>query len=88
MLGLSLPQLPWANHWNVIFIGLIFFVMQLFLCMRFWSRMKRHHRELSKLLADLEVGGGGRDIEAFVNDIPWLKWVDMNFPRNSSTPGN
>jgi hypothetical protein len=88
MLGLSLPQLPWANHWNVIFIGLVFFAMQLFLCRRFWSRMKRHHRELSKLLADLETGGDGRDIEAFVGDIPWLKWVDMNFPRNSTTPGN
>ncbi len=88
MFGFTVPRLPWANHWNVVFIGLVFFAMQLFLCMRFWSRMKRHHRELSKLLDDLETGGDGRDIEAFVFDIPWLKWVDMNFPRKTRTPGS
>ena len=88
MLGLTFPQLPWANHWNVVFIGAAFFAMQVFLCLRFWSRMKRHHRKLSKLLADLEAGGHGRDIDAFVRDIPWLKWVDQNFPRDSRTPSN
>lgn len=88
MFGITVPRLPWANHWNVVFIGLVFFAMQLFLCMRFWHRMKRHHRELSKLLDDLETGGHGRDIEAFVGDIPWLKWVDMNFPRGTRTPGS
>jgi len=88
MFGFMVPKLPWANHWNVVFIGLVFLAMQLFLCIRFWHRMKRHHRELSKLLDDLETGGGGRDIEAFVFDIPWLKWVDMNFPRGTRTPGS
>lgn len=88
MFAITVPRLPWANHWNVVFIGLVFLAMQLFLCLRFWSRMKRHHRELSKLLDDLEAGGGGRDIEAFVGDIPWLKWVDVNFPRGTRTPGS
>ncbi|NLF70271.1 MAG: hypothetical protein GX575_14625 [Candidatus Anammoximicrobium sp.] len=88
MFGITVPQLPWANHWNVVFIGLAFFAMQLFLCGRFWYRMKRHRRELSKLLEDLEQGGDGRDIEAFVGDIPWLKWVDVNFPRRTRTPGS
>lgn len=88
MLGIALPRLPWANHWNVVFIGLVFLAMQLFLCMRFWFRMKRDHRQLSKLLGDLQAGGDGRDIEAFVGDIPWLNWVDTNFPRGTRTPGS
>jgi uncharacterized protein YoxC len=88
MFGFILPSLPWANHWNVVFIGLVFLAMQLFLCMRFWYRMKRHHRTLSKLLRDLEAGGDGRDIQAYVGEMPWLKWVDINFPRNTTTPGN
>jgi ABC-type transporter Mla subunit MlaD len=88
MFGLNLPTLPWANHWNVVFIGVVFLAMQLLLCRRFWSRMKRHHRRLSKLLRDLETGGDGREIQAYVVEMPWFKWVDTNFPRNSTTPGN
>ncbi len=88
MFKFNLPQLPWQAHWNVVFIGLAFFAMQLFLCVRFWFRMRRHHRELSKLLNDLESGGDGRDVEAFASDLPWLKWVDRYFPRDSTTPGS
>jgi ABC-type transporter Mla subunit MlaD len=77
-----------ANHWIVISIGLLFLAMQLYLCLRFWYRMRRHHREINKLLNDLAEGGDGRDIEAYARDIPWLRWVDTNFPRDSATPGS
>jgi predicted nucleic acid-binding Zn-ribbon protein len=72
----------------VIFVGLLFFLMQLYLCLRVWFRMRRHHRKIGRLLDDLEDGGDGRDIEDFVEDIPWLRWVDTNFPRSSATPGS
>jgi hypothetical protein len=88
MFGLIFPPLPWANHWNVVLIGAVFLVMQLFLCLRFWYRMKRHWRRLSKLLRDLETGGDGRDLQAHVGEIPWLQWVDTNFPRGRTAPGN
>lgn len=88
MFALTLPPLPWANHWNVVFIGVAFLALQLFLCLRFWSRMKRHRRRLAKLLRDLDTGGDGRDIRAHVGEIPWLQWVDTNFPRGSTAPGN
>ena len=44
--------------------------------------------ELAKLQGDLDAGGDGRDIELFASDFPWLKWVDTNFPRGSTTPAN
>lgn len=69
-------------------IGLAFLLLQLYTCVRFWSRMNRHERELSNLISDKDNGGDGRDIDAFVGDIPWLKWVDENFPRNSTAPAN
>jgi len=50
--------------------------------------MKRHQRELAKLISDMENEEDGRDIEPFVSDIPWLKWVDENFPRDSAAPAN
>jgi len=69
-------------------IGLAFFMLQLYTCARFFFRMKRHKRELSKLISDLDGEGDGRDIEAFVRDIPWLRWVDENFPCDSAAPAN
>lgn len=69
-------------------IGLAFLLLQLYTCMRFGFRMKRHKRELNKLISDMDGEGDGRDIEAFVGDIPWLKWVDENFPRDSAAPAN
>ena len=77
-----------VDHLFVIVIGLIFFCLQLYLCTRFRFRMKRHQRELAKLISDMENEEDGRDIEAFVSDIPWLKWVDENFPRGSDAPAN
>ncbi len=77
-----------AEHWYVLAIGLVFFALQIYLCIRFGRRMRRHERVLKKLVADLEDGGDGRDVDAFVEDIPWLRWVDTNFPRDASTPGN
>jgi hypothetical protein len=91
---LSLPKIPdilidvFVDHLFVVVIGLIFFCLQLYLCTRFRFRMKRHQRELAKLINDMENEGDGRDIEAFVSDIPWLKWVDENFPRASAAPAN
>lgn len=88
MLDFQIPRLPWATHWNVVFIGVAFLVMQLFLTLRFWRRMKRHLRRLNRLLAELDAGGDGRDIQAHVGEIPWLKWVDRNFSRQATAPGN
>jgi ABC-type transporter Mla subunit MlaD len=90
---LQVPMQHWlvlalSQHWYVLAIGLIFFLLQLYLTWRFGSKMRRHLRELNRLRADLEQGGHGREIEAFVADIPWLKWVDSNFPRDSAAPGN
>lgn len=86
MFGFTFPALPWADHWNVVFLGAAFLVMQLFLCTRFWRRMKRCHRRLSKLLRDLESGGDGRDITSHAGELPWLRWVHASFPRRSGTP--
>ncbi len=77
-----------VDHWYVLAIGLVFFALQIYLCLRFGLRMRRHERELTKLVSDLDDGGDGRDIDASAGDIPWLKWVDANFPRDASTPGN
>lgn len=84
---LAVPQ-PFVDHWYVAAIGLAFFGLQIYLCQRFLARMKRHRRELNKLLVDLDDGGDGRDIDAFADDIPWLKWVDRNFPQDATTPGS
>ena len=65
-----------ASHWSVVFIGLAFLAMQLYLCLRFFYRMRRHELELAKLQGDLEAGGDGRDIELlnvlfrYKNQIP------------------
>jgi hypothetical protein len=88
MIAFTFPTTGLANHWNVALIGLLFFGMQIYLCLRFWFRMKRHQRELTKLQDDLAEGGEGRDIEPFASDIPWLRWVDTNFPHDSTTPGS
>ncbi|MBL7037127.1 MAG: hypothetical protein ISR77_00785 [Pirellulaceae bacterium] len=69
-------------------IGAAFLLLQLYNCARVWRRMKRHNRNLAKLISDMDNEGDGRGIEAFVGDIPWLKWVDENFPRDSAAPAN
>ena len=72
----------------VVLIGLVFFALQLYSCLRFFFRMRRHEVELARLLGDLGGGGEGRDVELFAISFPWLKWVDTNFPRGSTTPAN
>ena len=84
----QLPTVLGTSAFIVAAIGAAFLLLQLYNCARFWRRMKRHNRDLSKLISDMENEGDGRDIEAFVGDIPWLKWVDENFPRDSVAPAN
>jgi chromosome segregation ATPase len=78
-------ELP--NHWYVAVIGLVFLCLQLYLCAVVYRRMKRQERQLRRLIADMEAGGDGRDIESVAGRLRWLRWVDANFPRDSSTPG-
>ncbi len=72
----------------VLSIAVVFFLMQICLCFVFYFRMKRHAGMLTKLLTALDRGEDGRDIEQFADRLPWLKWVDANFPRDSRTPGS
>lgn len=76
-----------VSHWYVLAIGVAFLLLQLYLCRRFWARMRRHQRDLSTLLAEVLAGGDGRDVERFAKEIPWLRWVSDNFPQGRA-PGN
>jgi chromosome segregation ATPase len=72
----------------VLYIALAFFLLQISLCTVFYVRMKRHARVLSRLNATLASGGDGRDVEPYVGRLPWLRWIDANFPRDTGTPAN
>lgn len=86
-LDLPLAFLP-KELLYVLSIAALFFLLQILLCTVFYFRMKRHQRVLKRLLAAMERGENGRDVEKFAGRLPWLKWVDSNFPRNTATPAN
>jgi ABC-type transporter Mla subunit MlaD len=72
----------------VLYIALAFLLLQIYLCVVFYIRMQRHERVLARLNGVLASGGDGRDVDPYVARLPWLRWVDGNFPRDSATPAN
>jgi hypothetical protein len=77
-----------ASHWGVVLaVGVGFFLLQLVLSLRVYSRARRHDRMLVRLRQDLERGGDGRgDFESLPESFSWLRWVQFVFPAGATKP--
>ncbi|HJQ80022.1 MAG TPA: hypothetical protein VJ828_08710 [Lacipirellulaceae bacterium] len=77
-----------ADNWVVVIgIGLLFFLVQLTLTLRFNFRLRRQRRILAQLGADFEEGGDGRGhVDKIQESYGWIHWVVANFPAPSTNP--
>ncbi|HEX2475544.1 MAG TPA: hypothetical protein VHK01_12405, partial [Lacipirellulaceae bacterium] len=77
-----------ADNWMVVIgIGLLFFLVQLALTLRFNFRLRRQRRILARLAADFDEGGDGRGHADKIHEsYGWIHWVVANFPAPSSNP--
>jgi hypothetical protein len=75
-----------SNQWGmVIGIGLVFFLVQLVLCISFYMRVRRQERVVKRLCRDFEDGGSGRnDRRALPRNFAWIHWVISNFPVHTT----
>jgi predicted nucleic acid-binding Zn-ribbon protein len=80
-----------STQWIVVIcIGLAFFLVQIALTLRFYSRTRGQERILRRLARNFERGGDGRmDRKTLPENFPWLRWVISNFPAATKhPPGN
>lgn len=79
-----------SNEWApVIGVGLVFFLLQVVLCISFCFRMRRQERAIRRLRCDFERGGDGRNsIRSLGARHAWLHWVDVNFPADATSLSN
>jgi hypothetical protein len=79
-----------SNEWApVIGVGLLFFLLQLTLCMSIWFRLRRQEKAIKRLCRDFKQGGDGRTgVRSLAKKHAWLQWVASNFPTDSAVPGN
>jgi len=79
-----------SSEWApVIGVGLVFFLLQLFLCASFCSRMRLQERAINRRCRDFERGGDGRNNGRSPGPKhTWLHWVDFNFPADFTSRGN
>jgi uncharacterized protein YukE len=79
-----------SSWFMVVCIGLVFFLVQIALGVRFYFRMRRQQRILNRLSRNFEQRGDGRpDPHAVPASFAWLRWVVANFPAGAKhPPGN
>jgi methyl-accepting chemotaxis protein len=89
LLASALPDMI-GSHWSIVLaVGLLFFAVQITLCVRFFRWLGKYVKTLTALSDDVEKGGDGRrNIGPLAAQFPWLKWVNSNFPAGTTTPGN
>jgi hypothetical protein len=77
-----------ADNWVVVIgVGLLFFLVQLVLTLRFNFRLRRQRRILAQLAEDFDEGGDGRpDDHQLRESYGWIHWVVANFPARSTNP--
>jgi methyl-accepting chemotaxis protein len=77
-----------VDNWLVVIaVGLVFFLVQLALTLRFNFRLRRQQRNLARLARDVEKGGDGRPDSAKLREsYGWIDWVVANFPARSTNP--
>ena len=80
-----------SDHWiAVVGVALLFFLLQLFLAVRFGRLIRRQDATLRRLLRDFQHGGDGRGSgRGLPHHFAWLGWVIGNFPASAATaPAN
>lgn len=79
-----------STHWSIVLlIALVFFIVQIGLCISLFVRLRKQTRVLRTLFEHLEQGGDGRrNIDALSAHFAWLRWVNKVFPADTTTPGN
>ena len=79
-----------SSEWApVIGVGLVFFLVQIVLCISFCFRIRRQERAIKRLSRDFEQGGDGRSsVRSLGRKHAWLQWVVFNFPADSTSPSN
>jgi methyl-accepting chemotaxis protein len=77
-----------VDNWLVVLgVGLVFFLVQLALTLRFNLRLRRQQRILAGLARDFKKGGDGRpDSGKLRESYGWVDWVGANFPARSTNP--
>ena len=77
-----------SNQWTVVVgIGLMFFLVQIVLCVSFCLRMRRQERVIQRFCRDFEHGGDGADdLGALPRNFFWIHWVISNFPADATHP--
>jgi hypothetical protein len=77
-----------ADNWMVVIgVGLVFFLVQLALTLRFNLRLRRQRRILAQLADNFDKGGDGRgDAHKLHESYGWIHWVVDNFPARSTNP--
>ena len=79
-----------SSEWApVIGVGLVFFLVQIALCIAFSFRIRRQERAIKRLSHDFNEGGDGRSsLQSLGRKHAWLRWVVANFPANSNLSSN
>jgi len=79
-----------SSEWApVAGVGLVFFLLQVVLCISFCSRIRRQERAITRLSRDFEQGGDGRNgVRSLGRRHAWLYWVDVNFPADFTSTSN
>jgi hypothetical protein len=80
-----------SGEWiPVIGVGLVFFLVQLALCVSFCWRMRGEERAIKRLCRDYQRSGDGRSgVRSLSGTHAWLHWVVASFPTGKTQrPGN
>src|SRR5215207_9554947 len=79
-----------SSEWvPVIVVGVVFFLVQIVLCISFCFRIRRQERAIKRLSRDFEHGGDGRiSVRSLGRKDAWLRWVVFNFPADATSPSN
>jgi hypothetical protein len=79
-----------SSEWApVIGVGLVFFLVQIVLCISFCFRTRGQERAIKRLSRDFSQGGDGRNgVQSLGRKHAWLQWVVFNFPANVTSPSN
>ena len=76
------------DHRNVIWIGAAFLLLQLYLCLRFYLRLRRFSGILYHLLQSRESPPTAEAVRVHARRFPWLDWVSANFLEEDATGAN
>src|SRR3954454_12227002 len=79
-----------SNEWTpVIGIGLLFFLVQIVLCISFCSGIRRQEQAIKRLHRDFDQNRDGRsNADVLGRKHTWLQWVLFHFPADSTSPSN